>query len=300
MTPDLQPGPPAPPACPACGRPPLASPPGDAGGIRGGAPSAAAIQASARPGPKARLVVEVSGPLSCRECGEALYRFGDTLLRHRGTPPVLPMHVAAARLRNHLRRLAITRVGLIEGDCYLLPYYRVEGAGPEGSGSFTMLAARLGDTRLERPTLPPADLRPYEEPLPGAAGPSGQGHAPMRVLPPALSWKEAAARHAPEGWRPGRAVELIHYPFWLMRVVDTGRLEGVWMDGIEARLIFHRIRLASPMPSRLARAGWTVLPAAAAAAGAVVRPSLALPLAVAAWLASAPVLHAALLRRWHG
>lgn len=288
------------PACPACGGSPLRVPPGEAGGIRGGVPSAAAIHATTRPGPARISAEEAVGPLACRRCGEALYRFRGDLLRHRGTAPMLPMHVAAERLRNHLRRLAITRVGLIDGDCYLLPYYRLEGAPPEGDSSTTVLAARLGEARLESPSLPAADLRPYGEPADGAAGPAGEGHAVLRVLPPTISWKEAAARAGKQEGTAAGAAELIHYPFWLMRVGDAGRTEGVWMDGIEARLIFHRIRLAPTMPSRLSRAGWTALPAVAAAAGAVVRPSLALPVAVVTWLAAAPVLHAALLRRWNG
>jgi hypothetical protein len=210
------------------------------------------------------------------------------------------MHVAAARLRNHLRRLAITRVDLIDGDCYLLPYYRVEGGGSGGDASWTVLACRLGDARLEDPTLPPADLRPYEAPGEGAAGPAGEGHAALRVIPPTLTWQGAAARSAAEGREASRVVELIHYPFWLMRVGDTGKVEGAWMDGIEARLIFHRIRLAETVPSRGARAGWTLLPAAVAAAGALAEPSLALPVAGAVWLLGIPLLKVGLLGRWNG
>ncbi len=240
------------------------------------------------------------GSLRCKACGDTLYLVPGALVPHRGTQLMIPMHVAAARLRNHLRRLAILRLGLIEGDCYLLPYYRVEGATPDGETTFTILAARLGDARLDRAFLPPGDLRAWEEPDPAAAGsPSGAG-AGVRILEPTLSWEEAGRRHAAEGWEARRVLELIHYPFWLMRVHDCGRIEGAWMDAIEAKLIFHRIRLSPPIPSRNARLLWTALPAAAALAGAIAAPAAALPLSLAAWGAGVPLLHAALTRRWNG
>jgi hypothetical protein len=213
---------------------------------------------------------------------------------------MIPMHVAAARLRNHLRRLAIIRLGLIDGDCYLLPYYRMEGSTPDGEDSFTLLGTRLGDARLEHPFLPPGNLRPYQEPDRAAAGPSGEENAILRVLPPTISWREAAARVKDKGWEARRAVELIHYPFWLMRVDDCGKMEGAWMDGIEARLIFHRIRLTPPVPSRRSRAMWSVVPAAAAVAGSLAAPALTLPLAALAWAAGLPMLHGMVMRRWHG
>ena len=286
--------------CPACDGSPDGSPAGAGDpGILGGLPTVAAINASARPGSQAKALTPAAGPVRCRGCGESLYRFGGELLLHRGTPPMLPMHIAAARLRNHLRRLAITRLDLIDGDCYLLPYYRIEGATPDGETEFAALAARMGDARLELPYLPPADLRPWEAPAEGAAGPAGEGHALLRIVPPSMGWREAAGRQDGEGFRADRVRELIHYPFWMMRVGDTGRTEGVWMDGIDARLSFHRMRLPAPMPSKMARAGWVAVPAVMAAAGAAVQPSLALPIAAAAWLASVPLVHS-LLRRWNG
>lgn len=271
------------------------------GGIRGGIPTAADINASMMPRSLRPLAAgRRSGPLRCAACGDALYFHDGRFLPHRGTEPMLPMHVAASRLRNHLRRLAITRIGLIDGDCYLLPFYRMEGSTPDGESTFTLLAMRLGDPWLERPHLPPANLRPWEAPDPGAAGPAGEGQATLRILPPTLTPEEAAARLGEPGWEARRAIEMIHYPFWLMRVGDCGKVEGAWMDGIEAKLILHRIRLTPPVPSGKARAGWTALPAVALLAGALAEPSMALVLAAAAWGVGAPLVHEALLRRWNG
>jgi hypothetical protein len=210
------------------------------------------------------------------------------------------MSVAATRLRNHLRRLAILRPGRIEGECYLLPFYRMEGSTPEGDESFTLLAASLGEERLQSPFLPPADLKPFEMPAEGAAGASGRGHAELRVLPPTLTAREAAVRVEPIGWRAERAVELLHYPFWLMRVEDCGKLEGAWVDGIEVKLIHHRMRLASPIPGRGPRLIGTALPALASLALAAALPDLAIPAAAAAWIAGVPLIHLTVLRGWRG
>jgi len=242
-----------------------------------------------------------AGPRSCPSCGEKLYRIGGELLRHRIASIFLPMHVTAARLRNHLRRLAITRVGPIEGDCYFLPYYRMEGSSPEGDETFTLLAVNLGDERLERPFLPPADMKPFEQPARDAAGPSGEGNAPVRVLDPSMTPEEAAARVAPLGFKVSRPLELIHYPFYLMRVEDCGRIEGAWLDGIEAKLIRHRLRLAPPVPGRKTKAAACFFPAAAAAmAGAFAPAPFGVALVAAIWAAGAPLLYAMLTRSWRG
>jgi hypothetical protein len=123
------------------------------------------------------------------------------------------MAMAADRLRNHLRRLAIVRLGRIEGDCWMLPFLRMEGATPEGDTTFTLLAASLGEERLERAFLPPADIRPWSPPAEGAAGRSGEGHAALRILPPTLTPSVLEARARALGWSVSRVVELIHYPF---------------------------------------------------------------------------------------
>jgi len=290
-------------ACPACGAD-LGGPPAEErGGIRGGVPSPEEIHLTTLPHAERVALKEARqrGARPCAKCGETLYRVGGHVLRHRIASIFLPMHVAAARLRNHLRRLAITRVGPIEGDCYFLPYYRMEGASPEGDETFTLLAVRLGDERLERPFLPPADLRPFEKPAEGAAGPSGEGHAAVRVLEPAMTPEEAAERAEGLGFKAERPVELIHYPFYLMRVEDCGRVEGAWMDGIEAKLQFHRLRLAPPVPGRREKAVATLVPAAAAAlAGAFLPLPAGLIAGAAIWAAGAPFLHAAVTRRWRG
>jgi hypothetical protein len=256
------------PNCPACGRPAGEAPP--------------------------------PGPGRCPACGVTLYRFPGIALPHRLAGLLLPMSVTADRLRNHLRRLAILRVGRIEGDCYLLPFYRMEGRNAEGEETFTVLAANVGDPRLERALLPPADWKPFEAPAPGAAGSFGSGGAPLRVLMPSLSPEEAAARMARHRWKVDRAVELFHYPFWLMRIEDCGRLEGAWVDGIEARLIHHRIRLTPPVPGGRTLALCTGLPALPALAAAAALPALALPVGAAAWVLAAPLLRSVFTRRWRG
>ena len=289
-------GPPA--TCPSCGGP-VRRPPASAGrgGIVGGVSTPAEIEAAARPSVERAATARPEGAVTCASCGERLHRRGDAYLPHRIAKAVLPMWVAADRLRNHLRRLAIVRLGRIDGDCYFLPFIRMEGTTPEGDETFTILAASIGEERLERPFLPAADIKPFEPPEEGSAGGAGTGSAVIRLLPPTIP-KPALVRSVEAvGWRPSRELELIHYPFWLMRVEDRGRIEGAWMDGIEGRLIHHRIRLTPPIPARGAVARLTALPAAAA--GALAAP-LALPGAAAAWTAGIPLLYYALLRRWRG
>jgi hypothetical protein len=210
------------------------------------------------------------------------------------------MAMAADRLRNHLRRRAITRLGRIEGDCYLLPFVRFEGTTPEGDETFTLLAASIGEERLEAPFLPPADIRPFETPAEGAAGSSGDGTAVLRVQPATIDEERLRARAGARGWSVTRGVELIHYPFWLLRVEDRGRIEGAWMDGIEGKMIHHRLLLPAPSPSLRRIAPWTSAPAAVTAAAALAAPGAAIPLAIATWAASIPLLHGAILRRWRG
>ena len=243
---------------------------------------------------------EAGSATRCASCGETLYRREGGLIPHRIATAVLPMWVVADRLRNHLRRLAIVRVGRIEGDCYFLPFVRMEGGDPEGDGPEMLLAASIGEERIERVCLPAADLRPFEPPEAGAAGRSGDAPATVRILWPTLPKHALAARVERQGWSPSREVELVHFPFWLMRAEDRGRIEGVWMDGIEGRLIHHRIRLTPPLPSRGDLAILTALPAAAALAAGAVAPPLAMPAAAMAWALSVPLAHSALLRRWRG
>jgi len=299
---------------------------GRAAKILGGVPTPADIMAAARPHAErtaagAALTVGESGergavatqprrreagPLRCASCDETLYQAGPIVLKHRGAPPMIPMWVAADRLRNHLRRLAITRLGRIDGDCYLLPFIRFEGKTPEGDETFTLLGASIGEERLEATFLPPADLRPYKDPDEGAAGAAGEGSAAIRVLPMTLSFAELRKRAEARGWEATRPVEIIHYPFWLMRVEDCGKLEGAWMDGIEGKQIHHRMRLTPPVPSLKKVAAWALLVALVAGALAAVafraEPGVvaALGAGVGVWLAGAPVLHAALHRSWRG
>jgi len=210
------------------------------------------------------------------------------------------MAMAADRLRNHLRRLAIVRLGRIEGDCYLLPFVRMEGRTPDGDETFTLLSASLGEERLEVVFLPPADLKPFEPPRAGAAGASGTAEAVLRVLMPTLSEAALRARAESRGFTVTRCMEIIHYPLWLMRVEDRGRLEGAWMDGIEGKLIHHRMRLSPPLPSGRRAAAALLLPAVAAAAAGTAAPHQALGWAAAIWAAAVPIFHARLLRGWRG
>ena len=130
-------------------------------------------------------------------------------------------------------RRAITRPGLIEGDLYLLPYWRVAGHGLQGETGLHLLAAELGDPRLAWVRLPPADLTPFGP----DAVPAGAR------LVEAGAWNETVKKKAEsKGWRIESLEELIHYPFWLMRVEDSGRFEGAWIDGVEGRVIITRSR----------------------------------------------------------
>lgn len=179
---------------------------------------------------------------------------------HLMAAPVLDRGGAADRFRNHLRRRAITRVGLIEGDLYLLPFWRCSGAGPEGETTFHLLAVEIGDVRLHRASLPPADLRPYE----ATAAPVG-AH-PIEAAAGQEAESQVRARGASLGWRVDALEELIHYPFWLMRIEDSGRVEGGWIDGVEGKIIHHSLKVPPPTPT-LARSAWLLAtPAALAAA----------------------------------
>ncbi len=177
-------------------------------------------------------------------------------MQHLLARPVIDHGGAADRVRNHLRRRAITRVGRIEGDLYLLPYLRATGVGPEGEGTFHLLAAELGDPRIRLAHLPPADLAPFDATvLPAGA----------RLMP--ATQRDDQVREAGEAiaWRPRSFEALVHYPFWLMRVEDCGRVEGAWIDAVEGRLIHHTIGSAAPLPS-LRRCALLLAPPAALAA----------------------------------
>lgn len=175
--------------------------------------------------------------------------------------PVLDRGGTADRIRNHLRRRAITRPGLIEGDLYMLPWWRCSGLGPEGERTFHILAAEVGDARLHRADLPPADLKPFDP----SALPDG-----ARLLPATQDEPRVRARAAALGWRVDSIEELIHYPFWLMRIEDSGRIEGGWIDGVEGRVIHHALKVPPPVPS-LKRCAWILaIPAALMAAAAQV------------------------------
>lgn len=300
------------PVCPSCGRPPVASrvasaipssetqAPGAA--ILGGIPTPAEIEFAERPfaerAPRRDALGE--GSLRCASCGETLYRRRRELFLHRGAAPVLTMAMAADRLRNHLRRLAIVRLGRIEGDCYMLPFFRMEGTTPEGDTTFTLLAASIGEERLERAFLPPADIRPWAPPPDGSAGRSGEGQAALRIVPPTLMQAHLGLRAKASGWSVARVVELIHYPFWLMKVDDCGRTEGAWIDGIEGKLIHHRMRLSPPLPPRWRGAAATAVPALAGSAAVLLAPGHALGWTAAIWAAGVPLISAAVLRRFRG
>jgi len=154
--------------------------------------------------------------------------------------PAIDRGGAADRLRNHLRRRAITRPGLIEGDLYFLPFWRASGEGPQGETSFHLLAAEVGDSRLFRANLPPADLRPFDH----QALPSGAVMVAASIGEAAL-----ASRARTLGWNVTSLEELIHYPFWLMKVEDSCRFEGAWLDGVEGKIIHHTLRVPEPIPS---------------------------------------------------
>lgn len=192
--------------------------------------------------------------------------------------PVLDRGGAADRMRNHLRRRAITRLGLIEGDLYMLPFWRVSGQGPEGETTFHILAAETGDPRLTRTNLLPADLKPFDE---------GTLPAATRVVPHTLDDSQVRQRAAELGWRAGELEQLIHYPFWMMRIEDSARIEGGWIDGIEGKVIHHTLRVPPPVPSLKRCAVLLAVPAAAMAVATLLsgdrRPVLPVLIAAAAW-----------------
>lgn len=197
---------------------------------------------------------------------------------HLMARPVLDRGGAADRLRNHLRRRAITRLGLIEGDLYMLPYWRAAGRGPEGETTFHLLAAELGDARLLRVNLPAADLHPFEP----ASAPSE-----ALVVHASRSERAITVKAASIGWRVDALEELIHYPFWLMRVEDSGRFEGAWIDGVEGRVIHHALKVPAPIPTVKQSAIMLAAPAALMAAAALSTDDLVLLAAATAFVASA-------------
>src|SRR5262245_58830912 len=170
--------------------------------------------------------------------------------------PVLDRGGSADRMRNHLRRRAITRLGLIEGDLYMLPFWRVSGRGPQGETTFHMLAAEIGEPRMSRANLPPADLKPFD----ATALPAG-----ARVLPHTRNEDHIRRSAAHLGWQADSLDELIHYPFWLMRLEDSGRIEGGWIDGVEGKVIHHALRVPPPVLSLKRCAILLAVPAAAMA-----------------------------------
>lgn len=202
---------------------------------------------------------------------------------HLMAVPVLDRGGASDRIRNHLRRRGITRPGMIEGDLYFLPFRRAVGRGPEGESEFHLLAAEVGDSRLHRANLPPADMKPFDRmSLPGEA----------RLLRVTHSEASLPARAAALGWHAATLEELIHYPFWMVRILDCGRTEGAWIDGVEGKVIHHLLKAPPPVPP----ARWC---AAAAAAPALLMGAGVLALgpgatgaaaAVAVAAASAPLL----------
>ena len=170
--------------------------------------------------------------------------------------PVLDKGGAADRMRNHLRRRAITRLGLIEGDLYMLPFWRVSGRGPEGETAFHMLAAETGDLRLAQVNFPPADLKPFD---------AGALPVATRVMARTRDDAEVKRRAERLGWRADSLDEVIHYPFWMMRIEDSGRIEGGWIDGIEGKVIHHTLRVPPPVWSLKRCAFFLAVPAAAMA-----------------------------------
>ena len=198
--------------------------------------------------------------------------------------PVLDRGGTADRIRNHLRRRAITRPGLIEGDLYMLPWWRCSGLGPEGETTFHILAAEVGDARLHRADLPPADLKPFDP----SSLPEG-----ARLLTATQDEPRVKARAAALGWRVDSLEALIHYPFWLMRIEDSGRTEGGWIDGVEGRIIHHTLKVPPPVPSLKQSAWMLAVPAALMAGGA-----LAFGAGWAVWAAVVVVLADPLIVRY--
>lgn len=203
--------------------------------------------------------------------------------------PVLDRGSSADRMRNHLRRRAITRVGMIEGDLYMLPFWRAAGQGPEGETTFYLLAAEVGDARLHRSNLLPANLQPFDRTgLPASA----------RIVEASLTEAQVVARAGAQGWRAERLEELIHYPFWLLRIVDQGRVEGGWIDGIEGKIIHHNLKVPRPVPKLMTLAGiWAAAAVMVAAICMVVETPAAVGAAALAAAAAGSIAVGARLAR---
>lgn len=170
---------------------------------------------------------------------------------HVVATPVIDHGGAADRLRNHLRRRAITRVGPIRGHLYFLPYRLMQGKGPQGESTFHFLAAEMGDPRLTRVDLPAADLKPFTRSAPPKEG---------TLVEASRDESAVRARAASLGWEADSASDLIHYPFWNMRVEDTGRQEGAWLDAVEGKIIIHNLKVPSPLPSLKQSAALLAIP----------------------------------------
>jgi len=141
--------------------------------------------------------------------------------------PVLTMDDAAGRLQDHLPKGA-----RVEGALWLLPFRRVAAKGPVGATWLDVLAAGIGEPRLNSIRMPDADLHPFE----GNEGPAGGVFVPATSGEDAIRARAEAVKCTVE-----RLDRLVHYPFWRLRVEDVGRVTGAWVDAVDGTVIVHNL-----------------------------------------------------------
>ena len=141
--------------------------------------------------------------------------------------PVLTMDDAAGRLRD-----ALPRAARVEGDLWLLPFRRVAARGPVGQTWLDVLAAELGEPRLNTIRMPDADLHPFD----GTEGPAGGVFVAATADEEALGERVGTVKCSVE-----RLDRLVHYPFWRLRIDDVGRVTGAWVDAVEGSVIVHNL-----------------------------------------------------------
>jgi hypothetical protein len=171
---------------------------------------------------------------------------------HLIASPLLGVDDAAARLREDLPPRA-----RVDGDLYLLPYRRVIVMGPLGRTRLDVLSASLGDPRLHGVRLPAVDFSPFSD----AGVPAG-----ARLVAATATDEEIRRRAESFRCQVQRLEQLLHFPFWHLRLREGGRVDGAWVDAVEGTVIVHNLPARPAAPSRAESAAVLAVPASAMAA----------------------------------